>query len=136
MIEIGRLCVKIAGRDAGLKGIIVDIVDDDYVLIDGQVRRKRCNVKHLELLDQVIKIKKGASHSDIVNELNKLGVEIKEKKAKEKKEKPKKIRKIKEKPTEEKAKPKKTIKKEIKEKVVEPAKEKPVKKKEEKVKKD
>jgi large subunit ribosomal protein L14e len=62
MIEIGRLCVKTAGRDAGLKCIIVDILDDKFVLIDGETRRRKCNILHLEPLKDVIKIKKNASH--------------------------------------------------------------------------
>lgn len=112
MIEIGRLCVKIAGREAGRKGVIVDIIDDNYVLIDGQLRRKKCNISHLEPLEKKIEIKKGASHSDIVNEFKKLNIEIKETKKKEKKEKPKKIRGKKEVKIEETPKKKKVVKKE------------------------
>ena len=58
MIEVGRLIVKIAGRDAGLKGVIVEILDDNNVLIDGQVRRRKCNILHVEPLDKVVKIHK------------------------------------------------------------------------------
>lgn len=98
MIEVGRLCVKTAGREAGLKAVVVDIVDETFVLIDGQVKRKRCNVVHLEPLKEKIAIKKGASHADVVKEFKKLKIEIKEKKArKPKKEKPVKQRKKKEK---------------------------------------
>ncbi len=115
MIEVGRLVVKLAGRDAGLKGIIVDVVDDNYVLIDGQVRRKKCNIKHLEPLDKVVKISKNADHKEVVAEFKKLGIEIKEKKAKkEKPAKPVKQRKKKEKIKEEKPKKEKEVKKEVK----------------------
>jgi ribosomal protein L14E/L6E/L27E len=41
MIEIGRLVVKLAGRDAGLKGVIIEILANNYVLIDVQVRRRK-----------------------------------------------------------------------------------------------
>lgn len=92
MIEIGRLCLKIAGREAGRKCIIIDIIDKNYVMIDGQVRRKKCNIAHLEPLDKKIELKKNASHSEVVSEFKKLNIEIKETKKKEKKEKPKKIR--------------------------------------------
>ena len=107
MIEIGRVCIKIAGREAGKKCAVVDVIDDNYVLIDGDVRRKRCNVKHLEPLEEVIKIEKNASHDTIVSELKKLGVDVKEKKAKEKKEKPKRVKKTAEAKEE---KPKKKVK--------------------------
>jgi len=76
MFEIGRLCLKIAGRDAGLKCIVIDKLNDNYVLIDGQTRRRKCNVKHLEPLDKVLKIKKGLSHEDVVKELKKENIEV------------------------------------------------------------
>ena len=47
MIEIGRIVIKTAGRDAGREAVIVDILDDNYVLIDGNVRRRKCNILHL-----------------------------------------------------------------------------------------
>ena len=61
MIEIGRVCVKTAGRDAGLKCVVIDI-DKKLVLIDGQTRRRKCGIAHLEPTKDVLKIKKGASH--------------------------------------------------------------------------
>ena len=100
MIEVGRLCVKIAGRDAGLKCVIVEVLDKNFVMIDGQTRRRKCNMLHLEPLDETIKIKAKASHADIVSEFKKLKIEIKEKKPKKAAERPRKIRKKKEKPAE------------------------------------
>jgi len=106
MFEIGRLCLKIAGRDAGLKCIVIDKLNDNYVLIDGQTRRRKCNVKHLEPLDKVLKVSKGASHEDVVKELKKQGIEIKEKTKRSKKTK-----KTEEAKTEEKPEAKETVKK-------------------------
>ena len=97
MIEIGRMCVKIAGRDAGKKCVIVDVIDNKTVLIDGQTRRRKCNVNHIEPLDAVLKIKKGASHSDIAKEFSKLKLEARETKPKKTAAKPTKSRKKKEK---------------------------------------
>lgn len=91
--EVGRLAVKIAGRDAGKKCVVVDKVDDTNVLIDGQTRRRKCNVKHLEPLNQIIKIKKDASHSEVKSEFKKLGLEVLDTKPKDKKERPRKQRK-------------------------------------------
>ena len=76
MIEIGRLCVKLAGRDAGKECLIVDIIDKTFVLIDGNTRRRKCNSDHLEILPQKADIKKGASHDEVVKALEKLGVKI------------------------------------------------------------
>lgn len=83
-MEIGRLCVKIAGRDANGLCVIVDILDKNCVMIDGNVRRRKCNVLHLEPLDEVLKIKKGASHSEVASEFKKLKLDVWEKKAKKK----------------------------------------------------
>lgn len=89
MLDVGRLCIKIAGKDAGKMVVVVDKVDATFVLIDGPIKRKRCNINHLEPLGQELKIKKGASRVEIVKEFKKLGVDIKDTKRKEKKsEKP------------------------------------------------
>jgi large subunit ribosomal protein L14e len=93
MIEIGRLCVKTAGRDAKCRCVIVDIIDEKTVIIDGETRRKKVNIKHIEPTPQKLAIKKGASKSDIIKEFKKLGIELKEKKSKKAKERPRKTRK-------------------------------------------
>ena len=89
MIEIGRVCLKIAGRDAGLNCVIIDILDNNFVMIDGQTRRRKCNIKHLEPLDKVLKIKKGASQSEVESAFKKeLHIEIVRTKPKKAGEKP------------------------------------------------
>ncbi|MBI2133249.1 50S ribosomal protein L14e [Candidatus Woesearchaeota archaeon] len=90
MIQIGRLVAKIAGRDAGRKGIVIDMIDNNYVLIDGQFRRKKCNITHLEPLGTLTDIKQNASHEEVIEELKKIGIQVKEKtgKAKQKTAKP------------------------------------------------
>ena len=80
MMEIGRICIKIAGRDAGNTAIIVEVIDDKYVLIDGNVRRRKCNISHLEPLDDDLKIKKGASTADIRKAMTVAKINIIEKK--------------------------------------------------------
>ncbi len=92
MIEIGRLCIKIAGRDSGKKCVIVDILDDSFVLIDGETRRRKCNMRHLEPLKESIKIKKAADHTVIVSEFKKLGIELTESKPRKPTEKQKQLR--------------------------------------------
>ena len=101
MYEIGRLCVKIAGRDAGLRCVIVDVLENNFVLIDGQTRRRKCNIKHLEPLKEIIKIKKNSSSKDVASEFKKLKLEIRETKPKKTGVRPKRIKKEKTKLTEE-----------------------------------
>jgi len=120
MIEIGRLCIKTAGRDAGKHAVIIDILDNNYVLIDGETRRRKCNILHLEPLKDVIKINKNASHEDVKKEFGKLGLKVKETTPKPKTERPRKLRgkeKIKEEKIEKKD--KKVKKKKVKEEKVE-----------------
>ncbi len=97
MFEIGRICMKIAGRDAGKMAVVIDVLDDNYVMLDGQTRRRKCNIEHLELIDKVVKIKKDASNKEVVAALNDLKIECEEKKETVKKEKsprPKKQKKV------------------------------------------
>lgn len=77
MIEIGRMCVKIAGRDAGKRGMIIDITDNSHVIIDGEVRRRKCNIKHIEPTNIKVDIEKNASHEIVVKEFEKLGIKTK-----------------------------------------------------------
>ena len=64
--DIGRLCVKTLGRETGYYCVIVDIIDKNYLLIDGlKVKRRRVNYKHIEPLPDSIDIKKGAKHEEI-----------------------------------------------------------------------
>ena len=74
--DIGRICVKIAGREAGRKCIIIDKLDKNYVLISGppkisKVKRRRANMKQLEPTNEVIDIKKGISDEDLEKFLEK-----------------------------------------------------------------
>ncbi|MCL6579366.1 MAG: 50S ribosomal protein L14e, partial [Candidatus Bathyarchaeota archaeon] len=54
-IEVGRICVKLTGRETGRKCVIVDIIDKSFVLITGPksvtgVKRRRANINHVEPL--------------------------------------------------------------------------------------
>ncbi len=91
-MEIGQLCIKIAGRDSKKKCVIVDVLDDRFVLIDGETRRRKCNIMHLEVTPKVLDVKKGASTQDVAVEFKKMGIIIKETKPKDKTERPRKQR--------------------------------------------
>ncbi len=83
MIQPGRVCVKIAGRDGNLKCVVVENLDKNYVLVDGLTRRRKCNIAHLEPLNQTLNIGRG-SHEEVVQAFKEIGVEIKNKVKKEK----------------------------------------------------
>jgi large subunit ribosomal protein L14e len=91
--DIGRICVKIAGRDANKTCVIVEVLDANYVMIDGETRRKKVNIRHLEPLDKTVELKKGASHADVKKAFSALGIELKEaSKSKKSTTKPKKAK--------------------------------------------
>ncbi|MFO7797317.1 MAG: 50S ribosomal protein L14e [Promethearchaeati archaeon] len=74
--DIGRVCVKTLGREAAKHCVIVDIIDKNYLLIDGtKVKRRRVNYKHIEPLDEVIELKKGAKHDDVIAAIKKAKLE-------------------------------------------------------------
>ena len=99
MFEIGRVCVKLAGREAGKKCVIIKEIDKNFVLIDGNVKRRKANKDHLMPLAQMLDIKEGASTETVKEAMKKAGileekVRFKKKEAKGKKaERPKHIRK-------------------------------------------
>ena len=74
MLDVGRICIKTAGREAGKKCVIVEVLDRNFVVIDGNVRRKRCSTSHLEPLKDTIELKKGASHEEITAAFKKLKI--------------------------------------------------------------
>lgn len=74
MIEVGRVCVKIAGREAGHKCVVVDVLDNNFVLITGpEIKRRRCNISHLEPTEKKVEIQKGADDSAVKQALESLG---------------------------------------------------------------
>ncbi len=76
--DIGRLCVKTLGREAGHYCIVVDVIDKNYLLIDGlMVKRRRVNYKHIEPLPDSIDIKKGAKHEEVEAAIKKAKLEDK-----------------------------------------------------------
>jgi large subunit ribosomal protein L14e len=77
-IEVGRICVKLTGREAGRKCVIVDIIDKNFVLITGPknvtgVKRRRANINHIEPLQEKVAIKRGASDEEVAEALKVAG---------------------------------------------------------------
>lgn len=76
IFEVGRLCVKIAGRDAGNRCVIIEKMDDHFVVVDGATRRRKVNINHLEPLQDLITIKANASHEEVGKQFEKLGLAV------------------------------------------------------------
>ncbi len=72
VFDVGRVCVKTAGRDAGGYCVIVNKVDNDHVLVTGPkpltgVRRRKVNLSHLEPIQEKVKVKADASDKDVLD---------------------------------------------------------------------
>jgi len=77
-IEVGRICVKLTGREAGRKCVIVDVIDKNFVLITGPkavtgIKRRRANINHVEPIQDKIKIKRGSSDEEVTEALKASG---------------------------------------------------------------
>ncbi len=58
-IEIGRVCIKTRGRNAGKEVVIVGIEKNGFVLIEGKgKKKKKCNIRHLLPTQKKVEVKK------------------------------------------------------------------------------
>lgn len=78
-LEVGRVCIKTAGREAGKYCAVVKKEDDNFVIVTGPktltgVKRRRCNVEHLEPTQYLVKIKDDASEKEVIEAFEKTGV--------------------------------------------------------------
>ncbi|MBN2251459.1 MAG: 50S ribosomal protein L14e [Candidatus Altiarchaeota archaeon] len=72
LMDTGRICRKVRGKDAGKYCVIVEKTDKNFVVTDGKgMKRKKTNILHLEPLPRVLGIKKGADTKEIVKLLEK-----------------------------------------------------------------
>jgi large subunit ribosomal protein L14e len=77
-IEVGRVCVKLYGRETGRKCVIVDVIDKSFVLVTGPktvtgVKRRRTNINHVEPLEGKVDVKRGASDEDVTEAIKSAG---------------------------------------------------------------
>lgn len=66
LYKTGRICVKVVGREAGSHCVIVEQKETNYVVVTGPknisgVRRRVCNIRHLEPLETILEISPGAN---------------------------------------------------------------------------
>jgi large subunit ribosomal protein L14e len=77
-IEVGRICVKQAGRENGKKCVIIDVMDKSFVLVTGPkkvtgVKRRRVNINHVMPLTEKVELKRGASDDEVAQVLEAAG---------------------------------------------------------------
>jgi ribosomal protein L14E/L6E/L27E len=59
LLEVGRVCIKKYGRDAGKRAVVTKILDGGFVDIvtSARPRDRRCNPRHLEFLNEMVDVK-------------------------------------------------------------------------------
>jgi len=72
VLEPGRIVLKIAGREAGKYAVILDNIDDNFVLITGPksitgVKRRKCNIDHIEPTENKFNIEPKVDDASIEN---------------------------------------------------------------------
>jgi large subunit ribosomal protein L14e len=77
-IEIGRICIKQAGREQGKKCVIVDTMDKSFILVTGPknltgVKRRRVNLEHMSVLEDKVEVRRGASDEEVTQALEAAG---------------------------------------------------------------
>ncbi len=80
LIDIGRIVVIIQGRRAGRKAVVVDIVDENFVIVTGPktingVKRRRMNVDHIIPINMKIDIERGADDEAVLEKLKERDLE-------------------------------------------------------------
>ena len=78
-LEVGRVCMKIAGRESGKYCVVLKKEGEAFVLITGPriltgIKRRKCNIEHLEPLPHMLEIKEGASDEEILAAYEKAGL--------------------------------------------------------------
>ena len=78
-LEVGTLCMKVVGREAGKLCTIVKNIDKTFVTVTGprlvtDVKRRRCNIQHLEPTEIKLDIKEDASDEEIIEAYKKANV--------------------------------------------------------------
>lgn len=77
-IEVGRICIKQAGREQGKKCVVIDVMDKSFILVTGPkkltgIKRRRVNLNHVSPLNDKIEVKRGASDEEVTQALDAAG---------------------------------------------------------------
>ena len=105
-LDVGTICMKVAGREAGSICCVVKPIDKTFVMVTGPklvtgIKRRKCNIEHLEPTEIKLDVKADATDDEIIeaykksNILTKFNLKLPSagemKSQKEKKEEPKKV---------------------------------------------
>ncbi|MHA1951011.1 MAG: 50S ribosomal protein L14e [Candidatus Thorarchaeota archaeon] len=79
LYEQGRVCVKTMGREAGGLCVVVGKKDESYVVVTGPrklsgVKRRSCNIRHLEPLETILTFAEDADDEAIEKVIEEAGL--------------------------------------------------------------
>lgn len=81
-MNVGTVCMKVNGRESGAICCVVKPVDKTFVMVTGPklvtgIKRRRCNIGHLEPVGMFVDIKEDASDEEIMEAYKKAGITTK-----------------------------------------------------------
>ena len=69
-MDIGRVCLKVQGREKGNKCVVIDVIDRNFVVVTGpKVKRRRVNMNHIQPLAETVNIQRNASDEEVIGAL-------------------------------------------------------------------
>jgi large subunit ribosomal protein L14e len=79
VFEVGRVCIKNVGRESGKYCVVLNKENQSFVLVTGPklltgVKRRRCNVNHLQPTEHKIDVKENAADEDVINAFDVAGL--------------------------------------------------------------
>ncbi len=85
VLEVGRVCLKIAGRETGRPCVVVKKMADakgkpnSFVIVTGpklltDVKRRKVNINHIEATKYKVEIKEDAPDEEVITALDKAGL--------------------------------------------------------------
>ncbi len=79
VFEIGRVCIKNVGREAGKYCVILNKEKQSFVLVTGPklltgIKRRRCNVNHLNPTEHMLDVKENTSDEDVITAFDVAGL--------------------------------------------------------------
>ncbi|MBI2546851.1 MAG: 50S ribosomal protein L14e [Candidatus Aenigmarchaeota archaeon] len=78
-VDVGTVCMKIVGREAGGICCVVKPANGNFVTITGPklltgIKRRKCNIAHLEPSSIKVELKEDATDEDVLEAYKKAGV--------------------------------------------------------------
>jgi large subunit ribosomal protein L14e len=79
MFDVGRVCLKTAGREAGRYCVVVKKLEGNFVLVTGPrevtgIKRRKCSIGHLEPLAHTVQIGADADDEQVAAAFERAGL--------------------------------------------------------------